>query len=110
MAQLRQDYQQFVERDTEIVVIGPEDRKAFADYWAKEQFPYVGLPDPDNSVAGRYGQEVKLLKMGRMPAMMVIDKQGQVVQSHYGDSMRDIPANSDMLALLDAAITSEEAV
>jgi peroxiredoxin len=109
MAQLRQDYQQFVERDTEIVVIGPEDRKAFADYWAKEQLPYVGLPDPDNSVAGRYGQEVKLLKMGRMPAMMVIDKQGQVVQSHYGDSMRDIPANSDMLALLDAATTSEEA-
>jgi peroxiredoxin len=109
MAQLRQDYQQFVERDTEIVVIGPEDRKAFADYWAKEQLPYVGLPDPDNSVAGRYGQEVKLLKMGRMPAMMVIDKQGQVVQSHYGDSMRDIPANSDVLALLDAATTSEEA-
>lgn len=101
MAQLRQDYQQFVERDAEIVIVGPEDRQAFADYWTKEQLPYIGLPDPDHAVANRYGQEVKLLKMGRMPAMMVIDKQGQVVQSHYGDSMRDIPANSDVLALLD---------
>jgi len=27
MAQLRQDYQKFVERNTEIVTIGPEDAK-----------------------------------------------------------------------------------
>ena len=103
MAQLRQDYEQFVQRDAEIVIVGPEDSQAFANYWAKEQLPFIGLPDPDHTVASRYGQEVKLLKMGRMPAMMVIDKLGQVAQSHYGDSMRDIPANSDVLALLDAA-------
>lgn len=103
MAQLRQDYQQFVNRDTEIVVVGPEDRSAFASFWTKEQFPFVGLPDPDHVVADRYGQEVKLLKMGRMPAIMVIDKQGQVLDSHYADNMRDYPANSDLLALLDTA-------
>ncbi|HSN78532.1 MAG TPA: redoxin family protein [Anaerolineae bacterium] len=75
----------------------------------KEHYPFVGLPDPDHTVADRYGQEVKLLKMGRMPAMMVIDKLGQVVQSHYADNMRDYPANSDVLTLLDeanAAVTS----
>lgn len=101
MAQLRQDYQQFVARDAEIVVVGPEDRKTFASFWTKEQFPFVGLPDPDHVVADRYGQEVKLLKFGRMPAIMVIDKQGQVMQSHYADNMRDYPANSELLALLD---------
>jgi hypothetical protein len=34
---------------------------------------------------------------------MVIDKQGQVLDSHYADNMRDYPANSDLLALLDTA-------
>jgi len=100
---LRQDYQQFVDRDTEIVVVGPEERSAFASFWTKEQFPFVGLPDPDHTVADRYGQEVKLLKFGRMPAIMVIDKQGQVLESHYADNMRDYPANRDVWALLDTA-------
>ncbi len=103
MAQLRQDYQEFVDRDTEIIVVGPEDHNTFASFWTKEQFPFVGLPDPDHTVADRYGQEVKLLKFGRMPAIMVIDKRGQVLENHYADNMRDYPANSDLLTLLDAA-------
>ena len=101
MAQLRQDYAEFEKRDVEIVVVGPEDRGAFASYWKKESLPFVGLPDPDHSVANRYGQEVKLLKMGRMPAMMVIDKTGEIIYVHYADSMKDIPANREVLAVLD---------
>ena len=101
MAQLRQDYAEFAKRDAEIVVVGPEDRGAFASYWDKESLPFVGLPDPDHSVANLYGQEVKLLKMGRMPAMMVIDKTGEIIYVHYADSMKDIPANSEVLAVLD---------
>lgn len=102
MAQLRQDYPQFVQRDAEIVVVGPEDRRAFADYWRKESLPFVGLPDPDHTVANRYGQEVKLLKLGRMPALMVVDKQGTVRYQHYGNSMQDIVPNRELLALLDS--------
>ncbi len=67
----------------------------------KRVLPFVGLPDPDHTVANRYGQEVKLLKMGRMPAMMVIDKMGEIIYVHYADSMKDIPANSEVLAVLD---------
>lgn len=102
MAQLRQDYPQFVQRDAEIVVVGPEDRRVFADYWRKESLPFVGLPDPDHTVANRYGQEVKLLKLGRMPALMVVDKQGTVRYQHYGNSMQDIVPNRELLALLDS--------
>ena len=101
MAQLRQDYQQFAQRQAEIVIVGPEDRQAFANYWQKENFPFIGLPDPEHSVAGRYGQEVKLLKFGRMPAMMVIDQQGAARYVHYGNSMQDIPPNREVLAVLD---------
>lgn len=101
MAQLRQDYAEFERRQVEIVVVGPEDRSAFAGYWDKEELPFVGLADPDHTVANRYGQEVKLLKMGRMPATIVVDKTGQIIATHYGDSMKDIPANREILAAVD---------
>ena len=101
MAQLRQEYQGFVDRDAQVVVVGPDSGPAFKDYWQKEDLPFVGLADPTHSVAKRYGQEVKLLKLGRMPALMVIDKDGQVAYRHYGDSMSDIPPNTQILAILD---------
>ena len=101
MAQLRREYNEFVARDAEIVVVGPEDRSAFKTYWEKERLPFVGLADPEHSVADRYGQEVKLLKMGRMPALVVVGKDGAIYYQHYGDSMRDIPANREILTLLE---------
>lgn len=102
MAQLRQDYQKFTQRQAEIVVVGPEDRQAFASYWQKENLPFIGLPDPEHGVASHYGQEVKLLKFGRMPALLVIDMNGTVADAHYGNSMQDIPSNNEVLAVLDA--------
>ena len=102
MAQLRQDYQEFVSRDAKVVVVGPDTESAFRDFWQKEDMPVIGLADPSHTVAQRYGQEVKLLKMGRMPAMMVIDKTGVVRYKHYGDAMSDIPPSSEILAILDA--------
>ena len=101
MAQLRQDYSRFTERDAEIMVVGPDNMDAFAAYWKKEALPFVGLADPDHTVADLYGQQVKLLKLGRLPALMVIDKQGQIRFKHYGNSMSDIVSNSDLLAVLD---------
>ena len=101
MAQLRQEYDEFVARDAEIVVVGPDSEKAFQNYWSKEGLPSVGLADPSHTVARRYGQEVKLLKLGRMPALMVLDKAGEVVYAHYGGSMEDIPPNREILAVLD---------
>ncbi len=101
MAQLRQDYDEFVRRGAEVIAVGPEDATAFARYWEKEQLPFVGLPDLKHTVLKRYGQEVKLFKLGRMPAQMIIDRQGQVRYIHYGHSMSDIPPNDEILALLD---------
>jgi len=100
MAQLRQDYLKFLAEEAEILVVGPEDKQAFARFWEKEALPYVGLPDPDHTVANLFGQEVKLLKMGRLPALIVIDKAGQIRYRHYGSSMHDIPTNDQLLALL----------
>ena len=101
MAQLRQDYQEFVKRQAQVIVVGPEDAKAFAAYWHQHDLPFVGLPDPKASVLKLYGQEVNLFKLGRMPAQVIVDKAGVARFVHYGHSMSDIPENAEVLALLD---------
>ena len=101
MAQLRDDYDRFRERSAEIVVVGPEDANAFRKYWEKERLPFIGLPDPDHMVLKRFGQEVKLFKLGRLPAQVIVDRQGIARYVHYGHSMSDIPANEELLAILD---------
>jgi peroxiredoxin Q/BCP len=101
MAQLRRDYDEFVARDAEVIVVGPEDARAFETYWQDEELPFVGLPDPNHRVLKLYGQEVKLFKLGRMPAQVIVDKQGQARYVHYGHSMSDIPPNDELLVLLD---------
>jgi len=101
MAQLRQDYPQFVARGIAVVVVGPEDTRVFAAYWQKESLPFIGLPDPTHSVLKLYGQEVNLFKLGRIPAQVLIDKVGVARVVHYGHSMSDIPKNEEILALSD---------
>ena len=103
MTQLRQDFQLFARLDTEIVVIGPEEADSFRTYWTKEDLPFIGLPDPEHGVLTLYGQEVKLFKLGRMPAQMLIDKSGILRYVHYGHSMSDIPSNEEIINLIEQA-------
>ena len=100
MAQLRLDYDQFVKLNTEIIVAGPENVEAFQDYWTREHLPFIGLPDPEHRVLKLYGQEVKLFKLGRLPAQMLIDQTGKVRFVHYGHSMADIPPNEEIIKLI----------
>ena len=90
-----------MEKDAEVIVVGPENAQEFEKYWEKEQLPFTGIPDPNHTVLNLYGQEVKLLKLGRMPAQVIIDKQGIVRFAHYGRGMQDIPANKELLDLLE---------
>jgi peroxiredoxin len=101
MAQLRHQFQEFEHRNTKVIVVGPEDEKAFADYWSRNSLPFIGLPDAHASVLKLYGQEVNLFKMGRMPAQVIVDKNGRARYVHYGHSMSDIPDNQELFALLD---------
>ena len=100
MAQLRRDYSKFQAQETEIVVVGPEDANNFRIYWKSHNLPFIGLPDPTHSVLKRYGQEVNLFKLGRMPAQVIIDKGGIARYVHYGHAMSDIPENEEILQIL----------
>ena len=97
MAQLRRDYSKFRALDTKIIAIGPEGADSFRMYWKSHKLPFIGLPDPTHSVLKRYGQEVNLFKLGRMPAQVIIDKQGIARYVHYGHAMNDIPENEEIL-------------
>ncbi|OGO11757.1 MAG: thioredoxin peroxidase [Chloroflexi bacterium RBG_13_68_17] len=102
MAQLRRDYAEFTRRGAEVVVVGPEGADAFAAYWRDHDLPFVGLPDPSHTVLKRYGQEIDLFKFGRMPAQVLVDRQGVARYVHYGHAMNDIPENARMLEILDS--------
>ncbi len=98
---MRQDYQQFAGRGVEVIALGPDGPNAFRKYWQENEIPFTGCADIKSKVADRYYQEVNLFKLGRMPALFVIDASGTVRYSHYGDSMADIPANSEVLKVID---------
>lgn len=102
MAQLRRDVEKFEGLKTKIVVVGPENENAFAKYWQENELPFIGIPDPQHSVLKRFGQEVKLFKLGRMPAQVIVDQAGVARFAHYGHSMSDIPQNDELLEILAA--------
>jgi peroxiredoxin Q/BCP len=98
---LRQQHEEFTRRGAVVVVLGPERADSFAKHWRAHDLPFVGLPDPKHTVLDRFGQEVKLLRFGRMPAQVIVDRRGTIRFAHYGDSMDDIPANEELLEILD---------
>lgn len=102
MMQLHQDYNKFKEKEIEVVVVGPDNAKKFKEYWEENGLEFYGLPDESHSVLKLYGQEVNLFKLGRMPAQMLIDKEGTFRYVHFGSSMKDIPENKEIFKLVDS--------
>jgi peroxiredoxin len=98
---LRQDHAEFTLRHTQVIVIGPDSAAAFKAYWETHHLPFIGLPDPRFSVLRLYGQEVNLLKLGRMPAQVLVDKRGCARFVHYGKSMSDIPTDAELIQQID---------
>ncbi len=97
---MRRDFSRFDEAQTAIAVIGPEGPDTFSSFWRDNDLPFIGLPDPTHAVLELLGQQVKLLKLGRMPAQILVDMNGFVRFAHYGRSMSDITGNEEILALL----------
>ena len=98
---MRDNYQEFVKRRVEILVIGPDGPRAFKRYWEEEKMPFPGCPDIGSKVADTYQQEVNIFKLGRMPAEIIIDKNRIIRYLHYGESMSDIPQIQQLLEVID---------
>ena len=98
---MKQDIKQFTDRQAQIVVIAPHGTGEVNIYWEKENLPFIGIPDPDGTLGKLYGQEWNLIKLGRMPALFIIDQKGEIAFAQYAKNMADIPENSKLFKILD---------
>lgn len=97
---LRNNLTKFKELDTELYAILPdnlENAKKFESEYAKDYPVYY---DDKKKVNKMLNQEVKPLKFGRMPALLIIDKQSIIRYAHYSDSMDDIPKIEEIFDVL----------
>jgi len=101
MMQLHQDKEKLEQKDTKILVVGPEKAQKFEAYWKEHNLEFTGISDEKKQVLGLFGQKVNLFKLGRMPAQILVDKEGTVRYVHYGHSMKDIPETDEVLELID---------
>ncbi len=62
---------------------------------------YAVFYDESKKVAAMLKQEIKLVKLGRMPGLLVIDKEGIIKYAYYGKNMHDIPENDEILQVLE---------
>ena len=90
-----------MDRNTIVVAIGPEDKKSFKKYWDEHEFEFYGIPDEKQYVLDMYDQKVSIFKLGRMPAQILVDKEGLLRFIHYGQSMKDISENEEILKIID---------
>lgn len=97
---MREESEKFAAAGAQILITGPDKHETFAAYWAQKSLPFPCLPDPDHKLAKLYGQRWRLFSLGRMPAMVVIDKAGRMRARHDSRQMWDIPTNADVLDLL----------
>ena len=101
MARFRDSFPGFVDRNAELLAIGPDQLEQFQRYWQREKLPFIGMPDPDNAVARRYKQEVNLFKFGRMPLNCIIDTNGDIRYIHYSVNRNDYPDIEIFYSVID---------
>lgn len=91
----------FESRGVEILAVGPDALESFQRYWARENIPFIGLPDPDHTVAKMYRQEVNLFKLGRMPMNCIVDVNGFIRYIHYSANRKDYPDTEIFFNVID---------
>lgn len=56
--------------------------------------------DVKREIGKVFNQEINMLKLGRIPAMFIIDKNGTIIYAYYSDTMDDIPNNTEIFDFL----------
>ncbi len=74
-----------------------ENAKAMEEKYARKYPIYY---DEEKNVANLLNQEVKLLKLGRLPALLILDTENVIRFAYYGESMKDIPENDQIFEVL----------
>jgi len=98
---MKDDYNEFLSKNIKIIVVCPHDFEKVEKYFTKNKLPYPGIPDLYEKIIKPYKQEFNPLKLGRMPAMFLINEKGIIEYAYYSQSMSDIPDNKTILAMIE---------
>jgi peroxiredoxin len=98
---LRQDYDQFRARETEILVIAPDTLGNARAYFQRHQLPFPGLVSETLAVYDKYDVQSRRLSLGQRPGLFIVDKAGLVRYAYLGTQQWEIPPNAEVLAQLD---------
>ncbi|MFC7073762.1 peroxiredoxin family protein [Halovenus rubra] len=104
-------YDEFRDRNTEIVSIVPEPRDRIQSWQAEYDLPYPLCADPEATVGGDYDQPVRFGPLGkfsdllgRMPKAVLLDCRGDepdIVYTHEGSSTWDRPELQEVFDAID---------
>lgn len=97
MLQLQQDIEKFKAKGVKIIAVCPEKEDKVDAFIKKNNCTFDFLSDSDHKHADKYGQKVKLLKLGRMPAQILMDKDEKIIFSHFANNMKAIVENDEVL-------------
>ncbi len=103
MVQLHQDIEAFEAAKIKVVAICPEKMDGVEKFIAKQPLDFALVADPQHIIADRYQQQVKILKLGRMPAQILLDKAGKRAFEHYSNGMKDIIENNVIIGAVKRA-------
>ena len=82
-----------------ILVDNIENAKKLEKKYAKNK--YAIFYDESKKVVSMLNQQIKITKLGRMPGLLIVDKQGIIQYAYYGDSMKDIPENEVLFEVIE---------
>ena len=99
MAQLRHDYPAFQALNTEIMVMVPNGPKMIERHISAFKTPYLVLSDKGSKVAAQYFQ-VKQFFLAGTPTVLLVDRSGRILYTHYASSLMEEPENEEPLAIL----------
>ncbi|TXT59188.1 MAG: hypothetical protein BAJALOKI2v1_240016 [Promethearchaeota archaeon] len=102
MDRLQRDYTKFQQKDTELYpILVDEEKNAEKMEHKHANDVYPIFYDKEEKVAKMLNQEKKVLKLGRLPALLILDKENIIRYAYYGDSMKDIPKNDEVFKFID---------
>jgi peroxiredoxin Q/BCP len=98
---LSDNIERFQDFNTKLYAILPDNAESAKNFEASFAKKFPIYYDPKKKVNKMLKQEVKPFKLGRMPALIIIDKNGIIKYAYYSDSMDDIPSNDAIFEVLN---------
>ncbi len=102
---MREQYQEFLAAETEVVAIVGDSVEAAHSYFEKNRLPFPCLADLRHQIYDVYNVETKVLSLGQRPGLFIIDMDGIVRYAHIGSQQWGIPGNAQVLKVCRSLMT-----